>query len=32
RWGVEQALIDAGIKEGDSVRIGEFEFTFLNED
>jgi GTP-binding protein len=32
RWGVERALIDAGIKEGDSVRIGEFEFTFLNED
>lgn len=32
RWGVERALINAGIKEGDSVRIGEFEFTFLNED
>jgi GTP-binding protein len=32
RWGVEQALMNAGIKEGDSVKIGEFEFTFLNED
>jgi GTPase len=32
RWGVEQALLDAGIKEGDSVSIGEFEFTFLNEE
>jgi GTP-binding protein len=32
RWGVEGALINAGIKEGDSVRIGEFEFTFFNED
>ncbi len=32
RWGVEQALIEAGIKEGDSVRIGDFEFTFLNEE
>ncbi|MGE5583374.1 MAG: GTPase ObgE [Bacillota bacterium] len=32
RWGVEQALVDAGIKEGDSVRIGDFEFTFLKEE
>ncbi|HBF37705.1 MAG TPA: hypothetical protein DDW50_10325 [Firmicutes bacterium] len=31
RWGIEEALIHAGIKEGDSVRIGDFEFTFLNE-
>ena len=31
RWGIEEALIDAGVKEGDSVRIGDFEFTFLNE-
>ncbi len=31
RWGIEEALINAGVKEGDSVRIGDFEFTFLNE-
>jgi GTP-binding protein len=31
RLGVEDALIDAGIKEGDSVRIGDYEFLFLTE-
>ncbi len=31
RWGIEEALMNAGVKEGDSVRIGDFEFTFLNE-
>lgn len=32
RWGVLEALVKAGIKEGDLVRIGEFEFSFLNDD
>ncbi|HHU51883.1 MAG TPA: GTPase ObgE [Firmicutes bacterium] len=31
RIGVEEALIDAGIKEGDLVRIGDYEFVFLTE-
>ncbi len=32
KWGINQALIEQGVKEGDSVRIGDFEFTFLNDD
>lgn len=32
RWGVIQALIDAGVREGDTVRIGDFEFTYLSEE
>lgn len=32
RWGVIRALIDAGVKEGDSVRIGDFEFTYYHEE
>lgn len=32
RWGIYQALIEQGVKEGDSVRIGDFEFTFLSDD
>lgn len=32
RWGILEALIEAGIKEGDLVRIGDFEFSFLNDD
>lgn len=32
KWGINQALIDHGIKEGDSVRIGDIEFTFINDD
>ncbi len=32
RWGILQALIDAGIKEGDLVRINDFEFSFLSDD
>ena len=32
QWGVEKALIDAGVKEGDSVKIGEFEFTYFSEE
>jgi len=32
RWGIPEALIAAGVKEGDSVRIGEYEFTFFNDD
>ncbi|MGE5605183.1 MAG: GTPase ObgE [Bacteroidota bacterium] len=32
RWGINQALIEQGVKEGDSVRIGDFEFTFINDD
>ena len=31
RWGITQALIDNGIEEGDSVRIGDFEFTFISD-
>lgn len=31
RWGIIQALIDNGIEEGDSVRIGDFEFTFISD-
>ncbi len=32
RWGILQALIDAGIKEGDLVRIGDYEFSFISDD
>ena len=32
RWGINQALVDQGVKEGDLVRIGDFEFTFLSDD
>lgn len=32
RWGVIQELINAGVKEGDLVKIGDFEFSFLNDD
>ncbi len=32
RWGVEAALIQAGIQEGDPVRIGDFEFTYYSEE
>ncbi len=32
KWGILQALIDQGVKEGDSVRIGDFEFTFESDD
>jgi GTP-binding protein len=28
QWGVEEALIQAGVKEGDTVYIGEIEFEF----
>jgi GTP-binding protein len=31
-WGVEPALLKAGVKEGDSVQIGEFEFTYVGEE
>jgi GTP-binding protein len=31
RWGVITALIEAGIKEGDLVRIGNFEFIYHSE-
>lgn len=32
RWKVEEALLASGIKEGDSVRIGDFEFDYYPED
>jgi len=32
RWGVFTALQNAGISEGDQVRIGEFEFIYYDED
>jgi GTP-binding protein len=32
RWKVEDALREAGVREGDTVRIGDFEFTYLPED
>lgn len=32
RWGVITALEDAGVKEGDLVRIGDLEFVFEPED
>ncbi len=32
RWGVEDALIAAGVQEGDPVQIGDFEFTYSSED
>lgn len=32
RWGILKALVDAGIKEGDLVRINDFEFSFLSDD
>jgi len=31
-WGVIAALIEAGIKEGDLVKIGDFEFIYYGED
>jgi GTP-binding protein len=31
-WGVIKALSDAGVKEGDSVKIGDFEFIYLSEE
>ena len=31
-WGVFKALSEAGVKEGDSVRIGDFEFIYFNEE
>jgi|SRR5690554_1058840 len=32
RLGVEEALVDAGVKEGDLVHIGDYEFLFLTDD
>jgi GTP-binding protein len=32
RWKVEDALVAAGVKEGDLVKIGEYEFTYYPED
>jgi GTP-binding protein len=32
RWGVITALLNAGIQEGDLVRIGDFEFIYYSED
>lgn len=32
RWKVEDALVAAGVKEGDLVKIGEYEFTYFPED
>jgi GTP-binding protein len=32
RWKVEDALKEAGVREGDTVRIADFEFTYLPED
>jgi GTP-binding protein len=32
RWKVEEALLNAGVKEGDLVKIGEYEFTYFPED
>lgn len=32
RWGVFKLLVEAGVKEGDSIKIGDFEFEYLNED
>ena len=32
RWGMITALEDAGVKEGDLVRIGDLEFVFEPED
>jgi GTP-binding protein len=32
RWKVEEALATAGVKEGDLVRIGDYEFTYYPED
>lgn len=32
RWGIPEALVAVGVKEGDSVRIGKYEFTFFNDD
>lgn len=32
RWKVYEALAASGIKEGDTVRIGDFEFVYLDED
>lgn len=30
-WGVDDALIEAGIKEGDTVYVGEYEFVFSTQ-
>lgn len=32
RWKVEEALIEAGVQEGDTVRIAGFEFIYSRED
>lgn len=32
RWGVITALVEAGIQEGDLVRIGDYEFIYYSED
>ncbi|HYH03849.1 MAG TPA: Obg family GTPase CgtA, partial [Bacillota bacterium] len=32
RWKVEEALTEAGVREGDTVRIADFEFTYSTED
>jgi GTP-binding protein len=32
RWGILEALAEAGIKEGDLVRIGDFDFSFLSDE
>jgi GTP-binding protein len=32
RWGVIAALVEAGIKDGDLVKIGDFEFIYYSED
>jgi GTP-binding protein len=29
RMGLEEALKEAGVREGDTVRIGKFEFTYM---
>lgn len=32
RWKVEEALLEAGVREGDTVRIADFEFVYSTED
>jgi GTP-binding protein len=32
RWKVEEALAEAGAREGDSVKIGDYEFTYFPEE
>ena len=32
RWKVEEALVAAGVQEGDTVRIADFEFVYSTED